>query len=169
LLDKPARCLLPDKPVNSLGEPVDSLGEPVDSKPVSSEEVLLVLPARPEMWAVARMTASALAVSLDFSFEDIEDFRLAVTELCSSCAVDADASALCECRFTVSSDAIEMHCKVSPVVATHQGPPAHRLKAQLELSEHILEAMVDDHEIGPVRAGARTGFLRKERVPAPIN
>ena len=136
---------------------------------MTHEDVLLVVPARPEMWAVARMTASVLAVSLDFSFGDIEDFRLAVTEVCSSCAVDAGASALCECRFTISSDAIEMHCKVSPVVATAQLSSAPRLRAQLELSEHILQAMVDDHEIGPVKAGVRSGFLRKDRAPASIS
>lgn len=126
------------------------------------EQVLLVVPARPEMWAVVRMTASALATRLDFSFEGVEDLRLAVTELCGSCAVDAAPDAMCECRFDISDDRFEMYCQVSPILETSSGAEG-RLPSTIELSKQILHATVDRYAIDPIDQGIRHGCLFKGR------
>jgi serine/threonine-protein kinase RsbW len=126
------------------------------------DQILLVVPARPEMWAVVRMTASAIASRLDFSFEGIEDLRLAVTELCSSCSVDAEPSAKCEIRFEVSTDRLEMNIEVAPVTEDIAQPTQDRGMTMLELSEQILLATVDSHAIEPIESGVRHGYLRKD-------
>ena len=131
------------------------------------EQVLLVVPARPEMWAVVRMTASALATRLDFSFENVEDLRLAVTELCASCALDAAADAMCECRFDISDDRFEMYCQVSPI--SESSPSGEgRLPATIELSKQILHATVDRYAIDPIEDGVRHGCLFKGRDPMGV-
>lgn len=127
------------------------------------EQILLVVPARPEMWAVVRMTASALATRLDFSFESVEDLRLAVTELCGSCATGALVGATCECRFAISEDQFAMHCQVSEVVETEPLEEEHRLMSTLELSKQILQATVDSYVIDPVKEGVCHGYLCKDR------
>jgi len=127
-------------------------------------QVLLVVPARPEMWPVVRMTATALASQVDFPFDGIEDLRLAVTELCSSCALDASGDATCECRFEISDSQFEMHCQVSPVVETQPPSEDHPLMSVQDLSRQILRATVDEFEIQPANDGMRYGHLRKERV-----
>jgi hypothetical protein len=127
------------------------------------EQILLVVPARAEMWSVVRMTASALASRLDFSFEDIEDLRLAVTELCGTCATGAGPSTTCECRFDLSDDGLKMHCRVSPVVVVDPVDEEHRLMSTLELSQQILQATVDSYVIEPVEDGMRAGYLCKDR------
>ena len=129
------------------------------------DQVLLVVPARPEMWAVVRMTASAIASRLEFPFEGVEDLRLAVTELCSSCAVGADTGARCDIRFEVSNDRLEMYIDVAPVSQLEAPPAQDQTMSMLELSEQILLATVDQHEINPIIGGARHGYLRKDCDP----
>ena len=129
------------------------------------ERVLLEVPARAEMWSVVRMTASALAARLDFPFEAVEDLRLAVTELCGSCALDADDDARCVCRFDLADDRIEVHCEVTPVAAMTL-VPREQSPTMVELSKQILRATVDTYEIGSVKGGVRQGYLCKHRGPA---
>ena len=133
-----------------------------------ADEVVLVVPAQPEMWAVVRMTASSIAARLDFSFEEIEDLRLAVTELCTSCAIGATADARCESRFTVSVHQFEMHCEVTPVGDPPPSRPQRLLSVQ-ELSEQILRATVDSHSVDAVQDGVRTGYLCKDRRPVALS
>ncbi|MBA2438406.1 MAG: anti-sigma B factor RsbW, partial [Acidimicrobiia bacterium] len=46
------------------------------------EQVRLVMPATPELLRVARLTAAGLASRLGFSFDEVEDVKIAVDELC---------------------------------------------------------------------------------------
>src|SRR3954470_14175916 len=48
----------------------------------SSDEVRLAVPAMPEFLRLARVTASGPASRLGFSFDEVEDLRLAIDELC---------------------------------------------------------------------------------------
>ena len=125
------------------------------------EQIILVVPARPEMWSVVRMTASAIANRLDFSFEEVEDLRLAVTELCGSCAIGAEIDAACECQFDISDDTFKMHCKVSRVSEDPSDERGHRHMSTIELSQQLLEATVDNYVIDTVEKGMRHGYLCK--------
>jgi len=129
---------------------------------------VLVVPARPEMWSIVRMTASVLASRLELSFEDIEDLRLAVTELCSSCAVDAGPEATCEARFEVSSERFELHLEISPVDVASASAEGESGMSMLELAEQILLATVDNHTIDPVRDGLRHAYLCKDSAPMAL-
>ena len=46
-------------------------------------KVELKIPRRPEFVAVARLTVSGVASRLSFSYEDIEDIKIAVAEACT--------------------------------------------------------------------------------------
>ena len=132
------------------------------------DQVVLVVPARPEMWSIVRMTASVLASRLDFSFEDVEDLRLAVTELCSSCAVDAAPEATCEARFEISGDRFELTLDVAPVRGEPAAAPEQGALSMLELSDQILRATVDSHAIDPVHNDLRHAYLCKDSTPAEL-
>jgi serine/threonine-protein kinase RsbW len=131
------------------------------------DQVVLVVPARPEMWSIVRMTASVLAARLDLSFEDVEDLRLAVTELCSSCAVGASPEATCEARFEISDDRFELHLEVTPVKASSPAKSESGM-SMLELAEQILRATVDNHSIDPVQDDLRHAYLRKDSAPMAL-
>ncbi len=47
----------------------------------SQDEVRLAVPARPEFLGLARVTAAGLAGRLGFTFDQVEDLRLAIDEI----------------------------------------------------------------------------------------
>lgn len=138
--------------------------------------VVLSLPAQPDLWSLARMTASGIASRLDFDVEEIEDLRLAIDELCGSCAAGTNGSGRLELTYRWDDRSIEVVCTVetpadgtaatSPVHAVRPlgtaGSPAGELSVD-ELSARLLDALVDEHGVEPVDGVRRRGWLRKRR------
>ena len=62
--------------------------------------VSLSLPANPEFVLLVRLTISGFAYRLNFSYEEIEDIKLAVSEACNSVISHSpsDSDILMECR-----------------------------------------------------------------------
>ncbi|MCU1354253.1 MAG: anti-sigma regulatory factor [Acidimicrobiales bacterium] len=104
---------------------------------MNHDEVRLVLPAAPEYARVARLAAAGLATRLGFSYDDVEDLRIAVGEACSILVADGSTG-----RLTLL---YRLHPAILEVEASTNGggPP---LKVA-ELSEQILGAVVDEHAI----------------------
>jgi hypothetical protein len=125
----------------------------------------LVLPARPEMWVILRTTARAIALQMNLPFDELEDLRIGIGELCASCAFGAQTDAVCECAFAWNEDTFEMTCVVSPVAyrASLENAGAEE-SAQLELSQQILSAVVDHFEISRVNDSMCRASLRKDRA-----
>src|SRR2546423_7856230 len=53
-------------------------------------DVRLVVPASPEYLRLVRLTAAGMASRLGFTFDEVEDLRIAVDELCFHLLGDAD-------------------------------------------------------------------------------
>jgi anti-sigma regulatory factor (Ser/Thr protein kinase) len=154
--------------------PADPWGDTDDA----TRTVVLSLPAQPELWSLARMTASGIASKLDFDVEEIEDLRLAIDELCGSCA-NGNGSGRIELNYRWDDRSIEVVCRVEamPVprgesLAVHavkplgeRGSPAGELSVD-ELSARLLDALVDEHGVEPVEGNRRRGWLRKRRARA---
>lgn len=124
------------------------------------DHVALHLPVRPELWVLARMSASAIASRLDFGFDAVEDLRLAIDELCNSCAAGAASESRLELHYRWDEDTIHVACNVNAI-----GPASPGANDTLELSARILDALVDDHGIEPVVGDRRRGWLTKRRPP----
>ena len=77
--------------------------------------VELRIPAAAEWVAVARLAVAAVANRLAFSYEEIEDVKLAVAEACTNCI-----------HYATAGDAIDIRCEVLPrelqVVVRDAGP-----------------------------------------------
>ncbi len=125
-----------------------------------ADQVELLLPVRAELWVLARMSASAIASRLDFGFDAVEDLRLAIDELCNSCAAGAGPESRLRLEYRWDGDTIHVACEVAPI---EPGTPV--AADTLALSARILDALVDDHGIDPVDARSRRGWLTKTRVP----
>ncbi|HVB07026.1 MAG TPA: hypothetical protein VNF07_12345 [Acidimicrobiales bacterium] len=104
------------------------------------------------------MGVSAIATGIDFGIDDIEDLRLAVSELCSTCAVGAtgESRMVLECSWDKS--AISVRCEVN-AIGFDEGE-------EDDLSRRILAALTDEYEVGKLTDGARGGSFRKGREPA---
>ncbi len=130
--------------------------------------IRLDLPADPGMWTLARMAVSGIAAQLDFSVEAIEDLRIAVSELCRSCAAGSGGASriLIECSWDEHS--IEVRCTATEITAG--GDPAGASGRgeldEVQLSRRVLAALADAEEIEDLHDGARSGWFRKGRQPA---
>jgi hypothetical protein len=110
------------------------------------------------------MTVASVASRLGFVFEEIEDLRLAVDELSIACARETSPASVLQLRCHWSGASLYLECKVAPVSGEGtdgEEPNLPKGFSQRELSESILEALVDAHGISPVEDGVRTGWLRK--------
>lgn len=58
---------------------------PAVASTTSEETVELIIPARAEWVAVARLAVAAVASRLHFSVDEIEDIKLAIAEACTNC------------------------------------------------------------------------------------
>lgn len=81
--------------------------------PPGRADVELRLPADSAYASVLRTTTAALATRLDFTIEDIEDLRVAVTEASAVALAHADPGAVLECRFWLLTDRIEVALDVA--------------------------------------------------------
>ena len=120
-------------------------------------DVRLVVPASPEYLRLVRLTAAGLASRLGFTFDEVEDLRIAVDELCFHLLGDGgdpsgDARTM-DLTYSAGTDFIAITGKTG---LTGQAPEPS------ELSEQILDALVDEHEVSGDN-GMITFRLKKQR------
>jgi len=105
------------------------------------DEVRLTLPSSPEFLRLARVTASGLASRMGFTVDEVEDLRLAIDELCFALTGNTPPPGTVELRYSVDHDALEVRGY------GHFNGAASLPLTLTELSERILEALVDEHEL----------------------
>lgn len=114
------------------------------------------MPARPQLLRVARLTAAGLAGRLGFNFDEIEDVKIAVDELCFALVGTKGREGDLTVVYRLLPDALEIEGTGSFDGDAPQPVPS-------ELSAQILAAVVDEHELR--RDGDQLRFrLRKRRV-----
>lgn len=110
-------------------------------------EVFLRLPASPELVSLARMVASGLGSRCGFNYEEVEDLRLAIDELCFSLVGTEGRDARIELRFVLDHDGLE-------VEGTRVGDAGGgKAVFSTDLSERILDTLVDAHGARPTKDG----------------
>lgn len=119
----------------------------------SDDEVRLAVPARPEFVGLARVTAAGLASRLGFTFDQVEDLRLAIDEMCFGLTGSKGKDGILELRFLLSPEGLTVQGKgsFSPPGPVHLS----------ELSKVILDALVDEHSISDGADGPRFRLMKK--------
>jgi len=138
--------------------------------------VELSIPARPEALQLARLSAGFVAAKARLDYDEVQDLRLAIDELCLSLLRPDGANPRGRLLLSYSWDdiAVEITCTVTSegderlasatgrsvdAVAGHGGT---RLAAGA-ISRQILDALVDDHAVS-LGASRSYGWLRKCRT-----
>jgi serine/threonine-protein kinase RsbW len=106
----------------------------------SGDEVRLTLPAVPEYARIVRLTAAGLASRLGFNYDEVEDLRIAVGEACSHLLGNDGHDGTLSVIYRLAPDAIT----IDAVGEFNDGSAGEEVPT---LSEQILNAVVDDHEI----------------------
>ncbi|GAA1525436.1 hypothetical protein [Nocardioides humi] len=83
------------------------------------DEVELRLPADGAYASVLRTLTAGLAARLDFTMDDIEDLRIAVSEAAAMVLDEADPGAVLACRFQLGDDELAL-----TIAADAQAPTA---------------------------------------------
>ncbi|MGH9002557.1 MAG: hypothetical protein ACRDYV_05450 [Acidimicrobiia bacterium] len=104
----------------------------------TSRDVHLVVPAAAEYLRLVRLTAAGLASRMGFTFDEVEDLRIAVDELCFLLVGEDELDRTMELRYSSGegSISIEGYTRLP-------GPSPE----PNDLSEQILSALVDEHEV----------------------
>ena len=106
-------------------------------------DVRLVVPASPEYLRLVRLTAAGMASRLGFTFDEVEDLRIAVDELCFHLLGDGDDDPSADTR---SMDLIYSAGPDSITITGRTGLSG-AVPEPSDLSEQILDALVDEHEV----------------------
>ena len=123
----------------------------------SDDEVRLAVPARPEFLGLARVTAAGLASRLGFTYDQVEDLRLAIDEICFGLTGSKGRDGILELHFLLAPEALTVRGE-----GRFSAPSPVHLS---ELSEVILDALVDEHSMSD-GAGGPSFYLVKKRLPA---
>ncbi|MCU4185813.1 hypothetical protein K6U06_15700 [Acidiferrimicrobium sp. IK] len=129
----------------------------------TSDEVRLVVPAMPEYLRLARVTAAGLASRLGFSFDEVEDLRLAIDELCYGLTGNTGRSGRVEVRYLVATDSLLIEGEGHFESAGATGPAATNV-ALSELSQVILAALVDEHALTDGPDGPRFRLVKRRHT-----
>jgi hypothetical protein len=122
----------------------------------ATDEVRLIVPALPEYLRLARVTAAGLAGRLGFNYDEVEDLRLAIDELCFGLTGPTGRLGTVELRYVLNDDGLLVEGQghfvddIAPVGLT-------------ELSQVILSALVDEHFLGSGPQGPRFRLVKRHK------
>jgi serine/threonine-protein kinase RsbW len=124
---------------------------------VQGDEVRLTMPANPQLLRVARLTAAGLAGRLGFSFDEIEDVKIAVDELCFTLVGSKGRPGTLSLRYVLGPDRLVIEGTGSSEAGAADPTPS-------DLSSQILAAVVDEHELSRDADSVRFRLVkRRER------
>lgn len=121
-------------------------------EPHAPERIELMVPGRPEYVVVVRLTASAIAGRMGLSFDDIEDLKVAVGEVCSAAILDGGPEL--HVTFTVSQDRLGVEVRHRP---THAGQRAE----EEELNRLLVRVLMDEVSSGADGAEHITRMVKR--------
>lgn len=144
----------------------NSMSERESTHTSATHRVELSIPADAQMLFLARMTAAAVASRAELNYEQVEDLRLAIDELCIALLSSGTSAGQIALLFQWDAEG------TLDVVATlvHDGEPSSNghaserteLALSIDLSQRILDALVDDHGVDVI-GGVYRAWLRVRR------
>lgn len=121
-----------------------------------NDEVRLAVPAQPEFLRLARVTAAGLASRLGFSYDEVEDLRLAIDELCFGLTGSHGRDGTVAVHYLLDGDRL--------VIEGYGQFVTPQRSVQLsELSEVILHALVDEHTLEDTEDGPRFRLVKRRQ------
>ena len=120
-------------------------------------EVRLSIPASPEFLRLARLAAAGLASRMGFTYDEVEDLRIAIDELCFALVGTAGRDGNIELRYSLDAEDLV----VEGLGTFTDALPSVAILSPL--SRQILSAVVDEHDVAIGEQGP-TFRLRKRRA-----
>jgi serine/threonine-protein kinase RsbW len=131
----------------------------------AAETVEVTIPPKPEFLSVARLTIAAVAARQLFTYDEIEDLKIAVSEACTALILAGTAGHPLTLRFAMEADALEVRIVTAgPGVSLE----AARLRTAKPLDEtrlgiFLMQCLVDEVEVRRGEEGKAELRLVKRR------
>ncbi len=130
------------------------------------EQVEVTFPARPEFVSVARLTAATVAGRRGFTYDEIEDLKIAVGEACTSLLIaGVDAGRPMTVRFLLGGDSLEVQVEgQGQALPNSKAAPSAAAAGPLDesgLGIFLMQCLVDEVEAHHDEA---TGTMRLRLV-----
>ena len=122
---------------------------------MQGSEVSIEIPGTAEFLRLARLAAADLGSRAGLTYEEIEDLRIGVDELCNA-VMRPDGEGRVSLRFSLGADHLEVAGHGPPVDAGHED-------ARSELSRTIVAAVADEHEFARDGDGFRFRLVKHLR------
>lgn len=110
---------------------------------ISNDNVSLIIPARREYVSTARLTASSIANRLGFNIDEVEDIKVAVSEVCNILlAKESDETVRYRINFSINGSVLR-------IAFEGDIAPLNCLKDSLEneYGLYIMQALMDSVEL----------------------
>jgi predicted DNA-binding protein len=105
------------------------------------EAIRLSFPVQSDLMVLARITGATIAAAAGFGVDTVEDFRLAVEELCL--LVQRHQEGTLHLAFLPSDEEIEVRCSLSPTEALGTESPEASDDMAYQFSQQILDSISD--------------------------
>ncbi|MBV8560927.1 MAG: hypothetical protein JO050_09140, partial [Acidimicrobiia bacterium] len=113
------------------------------------------IPASPEFLRLARLAAAGLASRMGFTYDEVEDLRIAIDELCFSLVGNSGRPGTIVLRYWMQDDGLV-------VEGVGQFEDGMGTSPSLSpLSQQILKAVVDEHELTIGQDGPEFRLLKR--------
>ena len=119
-------------------------------------QIAITFPAAPDFLRLARLTTADAASRAGFDYEEIDDLRIAVSELCALISGASDTSG------SSGVATLSLDFALEPRRVTVRGSATPCVLAENELSRTIVKALVDDFEVSV--EGDSTAFRATKRT-----
>ena len=116
----------------------------------AAEAVEVRIPSKPEFVSVARLRAAAVAARLSFTYDEIEDLKIAVGEACTALILSGNsASHPITLRFIPEAEALEVRIETQGPGLDLDVPPAQgkRPLDQGRLGIFLMKCLVDKIDV----------------------
>lgn len=122
------------------------MSTPDDARSVDRDEIRLSLPALFPYGRVARLTVTGLASRNGYSYDDVEDLRIAIGEVFGVLVTEERSDARLRLTCVLLPDALDI---------TAERDPSAPIERITDLSRQILEAVVDRSAIDEAQGRVR--------------
>ena len=133
----------------------------------AAEVVEVTIPPKPEFVSVARLTTATVAARQSFTYDEIEDLKIAVSEACTALMVSGTDGAPLTIRLALEARALEIRIETKgPGVELVATPP--RTTEPLDetrLGVFLMQCLVDEVEVRRSPEGTAHIRLVKRRQP----
>lgn len=119
---------------------------------MNADRITLSVPARGEYAKTVRLTAAQLVSRMDWSYDDVDDVRIAAEEAFIYAVETLSDDAEVTITFLVDEQNLEMHVALGSEGDAHSS----RAEAHTEYAAFILESVCDTHELVSSDEGQRS-------------